>query len=257
MIENDNAHVWVLTIAVDAALTEADYEVLSAEERTIAGRFVRPCDRARYVRSHGELRRMLAAYTGCPAERLQFERTPAGKPSLAGSHLHFNLSHSARCAVVGVCADSAIGVDVEEIRTFPEYQDLAHAYFAPHELAWMRDARADQQLERFYRLWTIREALVKATGAGVSALAVAISDEWSVDQFDTLPGYAVAAVVAKGISVQWRTRSEATPPWPSFPTSWNAWSSSSTSLPPSCWTTSERRHSEPTPPHSSLGSSRS
>jgi 4'-phosphopantetheinyl transferase len=207
MIENGNAHVWVLTITLDAALTEDDYEVLSNEERTIAGRFVRPCDRARYVRSHAELRRLLAAYTGGSPERLQFERTPAGKPSLAGSHLHFNLSHSARCAVVGVCVDSAIGVDVEAIRTFPEYQSLAHAYFARHDLAWMKDARADQQLERFYRLWTIREALVKATGAGVSALTVAIIDEWSVDEFDALPGYKVAAVVAKGISVQWRTRS--------------------------------------------------
>jgi 4'-phosphopantetheinyl transferase len=256
MIANGQAHVWVHEIAVDGVLTGDDYDVLSVEERAIASRFIRPCDLVRYVRSHVELRRLLAAYTGCPPDRLQFERTPAGKPSLSGGHLHFNLSHSGRCVVIGVCAGDAIGVDVEEIRAFAEYQELARRYFAPHELAWMRGAQEDQPLERFYRLWTIKEALLKATGVGVSALAEAtVSDEWSVDQFDALPGYAAAAVVATGITVRWRTRSEVTLPWPSFPTSWSAWSSGSTSLPPSCWTTSERRRFEPTPSHSSSASS--
>jgi 4'-phosphopantetheinyl transferase len=202
----NQAHVWVLEMAIDRVPADGDRSLLSHDERASADRFVRPEDRTRYIRSHVALRRVLAEYVGCPPHDLQFERTPEGKPYLTGSDVHFNLSHSGRYAVVGVCTASAIGVDVEEIRVIADCHDLALKYFAPHEAAWMSDGSDDEQLERFYRLWTIKEALVKATGVGVSALATAaVTDDWVVEPFTGVAGYAAAAVVARGIRVQWRT----------------------------------------------------
>lgn len=219
MITNGHAHVWVLDIAVDGGWA-VDAHVLSQDEQTVASRFLRHDDRVRYVCAHVALRRVLAAYTGYHPSRLQFATTPEGKPYLPGSHIHFNLSHSGRCVAIAVCAGGPVGVDVEEIRIHPEWRDLARVYFAPRELAWLSAGSEDRQLARFYRLWTMKEALVKATGAGVSALATAaITDEWHVEEFDRLPDYAAAVVVARGVNVQWRTRSEGTQPWQSSPTS--------------------------------------
>jgi 4'-phosphopantetheinyl transferase len=250
LLATNHADVWVLEMAVDRVPADADCDVLSRDERATADRFFRPHDRTRYIRSHVELRRVLSAYVGCAPHDVQFERTPQGKPYLIGSNLHFNLSHSGRYAVVGVCAASAIGVDVEEIRVIPECHDLARKYFAPHEAAWIREGADEEQLERFYRLWTIKEAFVKATGDGMSALArAAVTDDWCVEPFTGVAGYAAAAVVARGIRVQWRT--EGTHPWRSFPTSWSASSSGSTSLRHSCSTTSPPRRFEPMPPPSS------
>jgi 4'-phosphopantetheinyl transferase len=249
MLATNQAHVWVLEMADDRVPPDSDCDVLSRDERASADRFFRPHDRTRYIRSHVELRRVLSDYVGCAPSDLQFERTPEGKPHLTGTDLHFNLSHSGRYAVVGVCAASAIGVDVEEIRVMPECHDLARKYFAPHEAAWIREGADDEQLERFYRLWTIKEALVKATGVGVSALASAAdTGDWFVEPFNGVAGYAAAAVVARGIRVQWRT--EGTHSWRSFPTSWSASSSGSTSLRHSCSTTSPPRRFEPMLPPS-------
>ena len=85
----------------------------------------------------------------------------AGKPLVEG--LFFNLSHIGDYVVLAE-ADGPVGVDIEEM---VPYGDWVRAALAAREYEWMlrgKDERERQ--ERFYRLWTRKESLVKCEGRG-------------------------------------------------------------------------------------------
>lgn len=87
-----------------------------------------------------------------------------GKPCLRDNRAQFNLSHSGNMVVLAV-SDAPIGVDVEQIRHSPLEQDAAMQCFTPKEAEWLQSQRGDAA---FFRLWTGKEAIMKATGKGLS-----------------------------------------------------------------------------------------
>lgn len=162
------ADVKIWTIALDQPeLTGVD--VLSADERERAGRFRFSRDRTRYVLAHVALRRILAEATGTPPHRLAFVIGPQGKPALVGpGGPHFNLSHSDELAVLAVSTAGPLGVDVEAVRPIPEFDTVAEAHFSPAELDALRALPPGEREHGFYRLWTRKEAYLKAIGTGLS-----------------------------------------------------------------------------------------
>jgi 4'-phosphopantetheinyl transferase len=211
-----NADVWTVPLSQDPAALVRSSELLSNEERARADSFRFQADRTRYVVAHAALRVLLAGALGRTPRELRFERTSRGKPYLADAGIHFNLAHSTMYALVGVSRDSEIGVDTESIRATVEYQALAERYFAPEEVAWLDAAPIDQRRSRFFRMWTVKEAFLKATGEGLGRpLADAVvtfapdggatlSDSgWTAEESAIVPGHAAAAVVRDGITIRW------------------------------------------------------
>jgi 4'-phosphopantetheinyl transferase len=151
------------------------YALLSNEERECAERFRFERDRQVYVVAHALLRRELARYTGLAAEALRFERNANGRPELllpadvdpeiAG--LRFNLAHTRGLVGCAVTVGSDIGFDVEEVRE-PAPLEVADHYFAPPELASLLGLAAVEQGRRFFTLWALKEAYLKARGDGLS-----------------------------------------------------------------------------------------
>ena len=92
---------------------------------------------------------------------------PEGKPYLPEYPcIHFNLSHSEKL-VLGVFAESEVGCDVE----WMQQADLALAkkYFCPGEYEYVAGQQGEQrQKEAFYRIWTLKESFLIATGLGFS-----------------------------------------------------------------------------------------
>lgn len=91
-----------------------------------------------------------------------------GKPYLDGVQgLYFNLSHAGEYAICAI-SDREIGCDIERID--PQINlGIADRFFTPEEAEWMRaEENASEQVERFFRLWTLKESLMKATGLGFS-----------------------------------------------------------------------------------------
>ena len=85
-----------------------------------------------------------------------------GKPYAPG-YPAFNLSHSgAWCVLAKGGEDGRIGIDIEEING--KHIDVAPQVYTGDELAWMQ---ADP-VKRFFRLWTWKESVMKATGLGMS-----------------------------------------------------------------------------------------
>ena len=101
-----------------------------------------------------------------------FDTEAQGKPFVkhpASSKRPFNLSHTdglVLCAI-GSLSHHHVGVDVErsDRSTSPE---LAERYFSPPEITLLQQTTDEQiKRERFLRIWTLKEAFIKAIGTGL------------------------------------------------------------------------------------------
>lgn len=118
-------------------------------------------DRRQRARSFAFTRLVLSGFLGREPELL---REPDGKPYLKERELAFNLSHSGGLAVLAVGA-AELGVDVEWMGRDVEFLTLARRFFARPEWEWLE--RQPDPREPFFRIWTRKEAYIKALGTGL------------------------------------------------------------------------------------------
>ena len=74
--------------------------------------------------------------------------------------LHHNLSYSHTKMAIAV-SDQPVGIDLEFINTTFDYEDVAKECFSNEELASLKNH------ELFFKSWTRKEALLKATKLGI------------------------------------------------------------------------------------------
>jgi 4'-phosphopantetheinyl transferase len=168
---------------------------LDAGERSRAAAFKNPLLHCRFVAVRGLLRCTLADYLQTDPASLRFTGNAHGKPALLDQPLFFNLSHTGDYLLIAVSDQPQIGVDIEQIRSRPGLADIAQRCFSTQELNHWQSLPENQRLALFYRLWTKKEAFVKAVGRGLALglehCALAIPDAHS---FASLPAeYGTAA----------------------------------------------------------------
>lgn len=103
---------------------------------------------------------------------IAYETGPHGKPRLASpatSGVEFNFSDSGDFALAAVTSDGAIGVDLEPCLPQPDLALIARTHFSAEEAAPLLALPEAEQHAAFYRIWTRREAYLKALGAGLSS----------------------------------------------------------------------------------------
>ncbi len=148
--------------------------VLDPDEKRQAEKFVFDSDRRAYVAAHALLRHTLSTTARVAPSAWGFALGPYGKPFLEqqpnGLDLRFNLSHTRSMVAVAVAQGFEVGVDVEARERAARLDlDIADAFFAPEESALLRALpEASERQERFLTLWTLKEAVIKATGRGLS-----------------------------------------------------------------------------------------
>lgn len=157
--------VYVLSMDGSVAPDEYDRSTLSSDESARANRLVRNLDRVHFICVRATLRRLLAERLGVRGADVTFKYGPRGKPEIAGSNpWKFNVSHSSSTAVIAICNDQEIGIDVEAITDdLPEVLDQV---FDPAETRRIRES--SDPVRSFYRHWTRKEALVKGLGIGLT-----------------------------------------------------------------------------------------
>jgi 4'-phosphopantetheinyl transferase len=163
-LSNNDIHVW--TFPCDAADRENITATLSPDEIARGEKFVFDKDRTRYWLSRTVLRALLAHYTGTPPEQLVFTCNEFGKPSLANGP-QFNSSHSQGLTVIAVTKNLRVGIDIERVRAMPDLAGVATSFCTDHERQFLFSQTPKKQLEAFYRIWTAKEALLKAMGVGI------------------------------------------------------------------------------------------
>jgi len=152
----------------DAARRRLDWQILSEDERKRAERFHFDRDRDMFTACRAALRRLLARRTGTAPESLAFDYGDRGKPSLRGSGLNFNISHAGTWFACAISDGPAIGIDIEHIRPLEDMAAMARHFFAPAEVARLESLPEADRTHSFFQCWTRKEAVIKATGEGVS-----------------------------------------------------------------------------------------
>jgi 4'-phosphopantetheinyl transferase len=138
--------------------------LLDEDERARAAGFVFPLHRRAFVAGHALVRVMLGRVLNRPPESLRFERDEKGRPELAGlDGPSFSLSHTDRVVACAVSDSGVVGVDVEGDGGRVDIHGIAERFFAPGEAQAVRDRGAGA----FTRIWTLKEAFLKATGEGL------------------------------------------------------------------------------------------
>lgn len=127
----------------------------------------------RFSGGREESRRLLGeaftAYTG-DAERAQalleaLRKGEHGKPYAEGFSC-FSVSHTGNIWAVLICGREC-GLDIQLGRD-ADVRALSERWFSPEDAAYIADAAEEKERkDRFFRVWTRREALVKALGGSV------------------------------------------------------------------------------------------
>lgn len=97
-------------------------------------------------------------------EKPVFEYGEYGKPFLSGyPEIHFNMSHC-REAAICVLSDKPVGVDVESIGRYKE----SLARYTMNDVEMERIELSENPDVEFIRLWTMKEAVLKQVGTGIT-----------------------------------------------------------------------------------------
>jgi 4'-phosphopantetheinyl transferase len=143
-------------------------EILDADEKTRAERFVFERDKSRYIAGRAVLRMILGRCLDRPPREVAFRYETHGKPLVEGTDLTFNMSKSAGRALYAVTRRRRIGVDLEKIRDITEMDLIARRFFCRAEIERLGVLEGDLKRKAFFEYWTRKEALVKADGAGLT-----------------------------------------------------------------------------------------
>jgi 4'-phosphopantetheinyl transferase len=118
--------------------------------------------------AHAWMRTLLAGYLDCAPAHVRIARGEHGKPRLPDRpDLEFNLSHSGAALLLGIARAQPLGVDIEMVARRRPVLELAHRFFSSGEAAALARLDAARQQAAFLRLWSSKEAVVKALGRGL------------------------------------------------------------------------------------------
>ena len=89
-----------------------------------------------------------------------------GKPYLKNRNdVFFNLSHSGDFVMCAV-SDGEVGCDVQVMKDI-DFK-MAERFFHPREVGMLASLHEDEKRNFFYRVWTLKESVIKALGMGMS-----------------------------------------------------------------------------------------
>ncbi len=204
---------------LDLARIAPDVDVLSRHELARAAAVRHRPSRWRFTTTRTAVRRILARYLDVAARDVPIvQRCPScggphGRPGLASDRpLRFSVAHSGRLACLAICRDHPVGVDLEsgDVGRSPAHVERR---LAAEERLALRATDDHARRIAFLRIWTRKEAYLKATGEGLgrplSSFAVSAGEQprllwaegddvgrWRLADVP-LPGPAVGAVALR------------------------------------------------------------
>jgi 4'-phosphopantetheinyl transferase len=202
VINSNEVHVWRINISQNIKRLEQFEALLTSEETLRAGKYRQQKDTYRFIVSRGAQRIILGRYLQTPPAQLQFILGDNKKPYLvseSGEIMHYNLSHSGDWIVLAI-AQLSVGADVEFIDPAFPFLDILEDNFSKEEGNYIGTST-----EKFFTLWTRKEAILKATGQGLGdhlKITPALDSEhtlnapltgtdknWLLRSFNIAPGY--------------------------------------------------------------------
>ena len=146
---------------LDSSALDCAFKKMSDERKKETLALVSESKRNQKIAADMLCRQMLAEAKGIDNENISFNKSSTGKPFAENSNFKFSISH---CGNLVVCAvsEKEIGVDVEKIRDIR--LKAAEKFASKTELEYIGNS-----LERFFEIWTLKEAFFKCKGTGLGA----------------------------------------------------------------------------------------
>jgi len=214
---DSDIHIWCASLNVSSTALANYFAYLSLDEKARTERFYFEVDRNRFITGRGLLRSILSSYLKMDPSQIEFVYGQYGKPALKmglrNKILEFNLSHSKDLAVYGFSWDRQIGIDVEYVQSMSDMDNFAEHFFSHHETAFINSLSGEEKEKAFFKIWTCKEAFLKANGSGlttplneveislendrtVELISVASdqdqTESWHFEMFNPVPGYQAA-----------------------------------------------------------------
>ncbi|WP_078894685.1 4'-phosphopantetheinyl transferase family protein [Streptomyces sp. NRRL S-1022] len=205
--------IWVAEIgAPPGAGRLRSGELLSRADAERAARIAAPGGRARFTGGRALARWVLAVRLGCLPAEVPIVTGPGGRPELAGGgrspahgqaseRIDFNVSHSGNQVAVVLARGLRVGIDIERVVERDSAADVADRVFSVAERELLRRTPRAAYPARWYRIWTTREAYVKARGTGLSGITAdlpALGTSWLAHGVRGVPrDYAATAVACR------------------------------------------------------------
>lgn len=184
-------HIWYIR---DQALSDQNllriyHSILSHEESAQYNRFVFEKHKHQYLVTRAALKYILSLYSPeVSSEKWEFSKNQYGKPAIISElnpmRLEFNISHTENFITIAINKAKSIGIDTEVIQVERFNMDIVDNFFSPIEIQQLKSLAENQRPYRFYDLWTLKEAYIKACGKGLSIpldqFSFDISDEGAI-----------------------------------------------------------------------------
>ena len=173
-LSHNVVEIWyALTESInDPALLSAYRQLMSADERLREKRFRFEKDRHTYVVTRALIRTVLSKYSPTAPDSWQFAQNRYGRPELLRKSnappIRFNLSHTSGVVACILALERDVGIDVEELTRKTDTIELADRFFSSDEVSALRGLKREDQAERFFSYWTLKESYIKAIGTGLS-----------------------------------------------------------------------------------------
>ena len=168
-----NAAVTYVDLSPHAAREADALACLDEKEQSRWQRYRHAGSRRRFALCRAALRVVLCRQLGCRNEQLAFAASSYGKPFVlvdgTPATISFNVSHGGGHGLIALAPEGRLGVDVEERVPRRDLDGLIGTVLGPGERAEFALTRGSHKLHLFYSLWTVKEALVKALGTGLSS----------------------------------------------------------------------------------------
>lgn len=165
-LPQDEIHLYLIRISDYLESHVYFRSLLNPEELLRAGRYHYQKDRLRMITSRAVQRIILSRYLKMPPSHLIFETGPHNKPKLQGTSdwLHYNISHAEEYILMALSIEP-VGVDIEYINSDFKFREVLDGNFNELEI---NSIHRENPIDRFFELWTRKEAYFKATGLGVN-----------------------------------------------------------------------------------------
>ena len=172
VLDEETVHVWSFPLRIPSRVRPALQQILPPDEQERATAPYNQAIRDRFLAARVCLRQILGHFLACSPCDVRLEYGAQGKPMLVVGEnvpaLSFNLSHSGDVGLVAIGVNRDIGVDHERRQRVADDLGISERFFSRAESQYLHSLDPSQRGTEFLKLWTCKEAYVKATGLGLS-----------------------------------------------------------------------------------------
>lgn len=165
VIDSFNCNLWLLDFSniKNHEIMQAK-KVLSLTELERCRKYQSHDLKAQFIVSRLLIKSILTDILNCTFGEIAIHYSDFGKPFLDKKlNCHFSYSDSYKLGLFAL-SEYDVGVDIEFIDTNPNIFETLAVIATPSEMEWVLE---HNHFERFYLLWTLKEAYLKCLGIGL------------------------------------------------------------------------------------------